>query len=109
MKKIILFLFFLSFFGCTPNKVDVKITESGDTIRNVENRLNRSVGDTCIVERKWFSYFEDTYQREQFRLVTKVESEQRLKTEFTWLHKGESREKLVEGVSYKQGVVIAKY
>jgi hypothetical protein len=111
MKTIFTFLLLLfgGLLSCVPEKVDVVPIGTQDTIRNLENRLNRNVGDTCTLEKHWFSYFDGKSYREEYKTVTKVESERRLKTAFVWVHKGKPLERLVECSIYQQAVVIRKY
>lgn len=111
MKTIFVFALLLMgcLLSCAPESIDVRIVGSNDTIPLIENRLNLSIGDTCIVEKHWLNYFDGTYYREEYKTVTKIESERRLKTAFVWAAKGTPRERLVEGAVYQLAVVVKKY
>lgn len=111
MKKLFISLLLLSWclVSCTTEKIDVVILGGNDTIPVIENRLNLSINDTCIIEKHWINYFDGDYYRVKYSVVTKTESEQRLKAGFVWAFKGDPRERLVEGVSFSRGIVIAKY
>ena len=111
MKTIFAFLLFLTgcLLSCVPEKVDVVPIGTQDTIRNLENRLSRNVGDTCILEKHWFNYFDGRYYREEYKTVTKIESERRLKTAFVWIDKGKPLERLIEGAIYQRAIVVRKY
>jgi hypothetical protein len=111
MKTVFTFLLFLMgcLLSCVPEKVDLVPVGTKDTIRNLENRLSRNIGDTCILEKHWFNYFDGKYYLEEYKTVTKVESERRLKANFVWVNKGKPQERLIEGVIYQRAVVVRKY
>jgi hypothetical protein len=110
MKALFLFLLLTGcLLSCVPEKVDVVPIGTQDTIRNLDNRLNRNVGDTCTLEKHWINYFDGRLYRVDYLTVTDIESKRHLKTKMTWIHKGEPLENLVEGVTYTKAIVIAKY
>ncbi|MFA6514442.1 MAG: hypothetical protein WCT50_04130 [Patescibacteria group bacterium] len=115
--KIILFTVLLleCLFSCIPEKIDVVKLNSSDTIqniKNIENRPNLSIGDTCIVEEHWFSFCNDINYPSIYTVLTKEEAQKRLKTQFAIFMLGnESRslKRVSEGFVYHQAIVIAKY
>jgi hypothetical protein len=111
MKTILVFLLLLlgCLWSCIPEKIDLVPVGTKDTIRNLENRLNRSVGDTCNLEKHWINFFDGRLYRVDYLTVTEIESKRHLKTKMTWIHKGEPLEDLVEGVAFTKAVVVRKY
>ena len=114
--KIVLFVVLLlgCLFSCIPEKIDVVKLNSSDTIlniKNIENRPNLSIGDTCIVEEHWFSFFNGANYPSIYTVLTKEESEKRLKTQFALFMLGrEDKPKgASEGFTYHKAIVIAKY
>ncbi len=108
--KILVFLLLLagSLLSCSSGQVDVKLVDSNDTIPRLENRLNLSLRDTCIVEYYWFNY-SDNYRQEERRIVTKRESQQRLKKVFIWTKTNTPYQRLLSGATYNRAVIIKKY